>query len=60
MKLTPTNRSAVDSLRACGKMNLIQALSATIAGRPRMARYHRNVATFCIQDARLLATTGTR
>ena len=59
MKMKPVTRRAVDSIRACGRLNLIQALSATLAGRPSLALYHRKVSALCRHDARQLALTGS-
>ncbi len=58
--MKPVTRRAVDSLRACGRLNLIQALSATLAGRPFLARHHRKVSALCRHDARLLKTTSAQ
>lgn len=51
-------RRTVDCIRACGRTNLIQALSATLAGRTRLALFHRQVAALSRHDARQLALTG--
>ena len=56
--MTSACRRAVRSLRACERLNLIQALSATLHGRRRMADFHRRIAAFCRRDARALATTA--
>lgn len=57
--MTTTCRRAVRSLRAVARLNLIQALQATLAGRPRMTRFHRAVAAACRRDAKLLADTAS-
>lgn len=56
--MTATCRRAVTSIQSCGRRNLIQALSATLAGRPRLAAYHRGVASQCRADARTLSSTA--
>jgi len=56
--MTLTCRRAIDSIRECGRLNLIQALAATLAGRPRMAAYHRKVAQECRDDAHALQITA--
>jgi hypothetical protein len=50
---------AVDSIRACGRMNLIQALSATLAGQHRLAAHHRRVAMQCRAEAWELRRTAS-
>jgi hypothetical protein len=39
--MTPTCHKAVRSFRAIARLNLIQALSATIAAKPILTSYHR-------------------
>jgi hypothetical protein len=56
--MTSTCRSAIRSIRSCERRNLIQALQATLAGRPRMTGYHRRIALECRHDARQLQLTA--
>lgn len=56
--MTATCAKAVRSLRACARLELIRALSATLAGRPRMSVYHRGIAMQCRADARSLVLTS--
>lgn len=56
--MTPTCRKAIRSLRSCERLNLIQALQATLCDRDRIAIYHRQVAASSRRDARLLQLTA--
>jgi hypothetical protein len=56
--MTATCHRAIRSIRACERRNLIQALQATLAGRPRLSAYHRRISHQCRQDARALQLTA--
>ena len=52
--MSPTCHRAVRSLRSCERLNLIQALRATLADRPALTAFHRGAAKDYRRSARNL------